>query len=92
MLTCFPGDVTAKKPEMELTSSSTVINLASSSLGSQGTLFDALKRLPGVQVKDDGTILLNGQSGATVMLNGKPTYLSKQSGYLPASHSGFFHR
>ena len=68
--------VTAKKPEMELTSSSTVINLASSSLGSQGTLFDALKRLPGVQVKDDGTILLNGQSGATVMLNGKPTYLS----------------
>lgn len=85
--------VTAKKPEMELTSSTTVVNLSSSIMGSQGTLFDALKRLPGVQVREDGSILLNGQTGATVMINGKLTYLTGTSlvGYLqaiPASSIG----
>ncbi|WP_078063384.1 outer membrane beta-barrel protein [Bacteroides ihuae] len=85
--------VTAQKPEMELTSSTTVVNLSSSVMGSQGTLFDALKRLPGVQVRQDGTILLNGQTGATVMINGKLTYLTGTSlvGYLqtiPASSIG----
>ncbi|MBP1613237.1 MAG: hypothetical protein H6Q13_685 [Bacteroidetes bacterium] len=85
--------VTAKKPEMELTSSTTVVNLSSSIMGSQGTLFDALKGLPGVQVREDGTILLNGQTGATVMINGKLTYLTGTSlvGYLqaiPASSIG----
>ena len=44
-------------------------------------------------VRDDGTILINGQTGATVMINGKPTYLSGSSlaGYLqtiPASSIG----
>ncbi len=85
--------VTTNKPQLEMSASTTVVNLASSIAGTQGTLFDALKRVPGVQLRDDGTILLNGQSGATVMINGKPSYLSGSSlaSYLqaiPASSVG----
>ncbi|MFA6769276.1 MAG: outer membrane beta-barrel family protein [Parabacteroides sp.] len=84
---------TAAKPQMELSASNIVVNLSSSILSSEGTLFDALKRIPGIMVRDDGTILINGQTGATVMINGKPTYLSGSSlaGYLqtiPASSIG----
>ncbi len=82
--------VTAEKPQMELTSSSIVMNISSSILASQGNLFDALKRVPGIQIREDGTILINGQTGATIVINGKKTYLSGNTltGYLqsiPAS-------
>lgn len=85
--------VTTNKPQVEMSTSTTVVNLNSSIAGTQGTLFDALKRVPGVQMREDGTLLLNGQVGATVMINGKPSYLSGASlvSYLqaiPASSVG----
>ena len=57
----------------------TVINLASSVLGSQGTIFDVLKNLPGIFIKEDGSISLYGQSGANVLINDKMTYLSGEN-------------
>lgn len=35
-----------------------------------------LRSLPGVMVNEDGAVILNGQSGIKVLINGKNTYLS----------------
>lgn len=45
---------------------------------SQGNVYDVLTSLPGVVIQNDGTIFLNGQNGANILMDGKPTYLSGQ--------------
>lgn len=68
--------VTGKQNMISMEAGKTTINLNSSILGAQGSLLDVLRTLPGVFVKEDGTIMLNGQDGATILLNGKKTYLT----------------
>jgi len=68
--------VTGKQNMISMEAGKTTINLNASILGAQGSLLDALRTLPGVFVKEDGTIMLNGQEGATILLNGKKTYLA----------------
>ena len=46
---------------------------------STGSLYDVLASLPGVVIDSNGNILLNGQSGATILMDGKPTYLSEMN-------------
>ena len=46
------------------------------SLKVRAVFYDVLASLPGVVIDSNGNILLNGQSGATILMDGKPTYLS----------------
>ena len=55
------------------------VNLASAITGSDGTMLDALKKIHGVLIQNDGTILLNGQPGANVMIDDKLTYLTGEN-------------
>lgn len=71
--------VLGKQQTVELEVGKTIINLASSVLGSQGNTLDAIKNIPGVFIKEDGSILLNGMEGANILINGKPTYLSGEN-------------
>ena len=71
--------IVGKKQAVELEAGKTIINLASAVLGSQGNTLDALKNIPGVFIKEDGSILLNGMEGANILINGKPTYLSGEN-------------
>jgi len=71
--------IDGKQNPMKFEAGKTTINLASSVFGSQGSVFDALKNLPGVFIKEDGTIIMDGQSGANVLINGKMTYLSDEN-------------
>jgi len=71
--------VVGKQKAVELEAGRTVINLSSSVMGSQGNTLDALKNLPGVFVKEDGTVMLNGQVGATILINGKQAFLSGEN-------------
>lgn len=71
--------VTAHKQHIELAAGKTTINLSSSIIGSEGNLIETLKNLPGVVLREDGTLLLNGQAGATVLIDGKETYLSGEN-------------
>jgi len=71
--------IVGKKQAVELETGKTIINLASAVLGSQGNTLDALKNIPGVLIKEDGSILLNGMEGANILINGKPTYLSGEN-------------
>lgn len=71
--------VTAQKLPIEMKAGKTVYNLSSTILGTQGNLYDALKQMPGVLIQSNGTILLDGQAGINVLINGKTTYLSGET-------------
>jgi iron complex outermembrane receptor protein len=68
--------ITAKKPFIELRPDMTVVNLEAGIANIGTTALEALEKLPGITVDKDGNISLKGRSGITVMLDGKPTYLS----------------
>lgn len=68
--------VSAQKPFIERKNGATVLNVESNLAASGGTALDVLKRAPGVQIDKDDNIILQGNQGATVMLDGKLTYLS----------------
>ena len=66
--------VTAKLPLVEISAGKTSYRMDASVTQSTGSLYDVLASLPGVVIDSNGNILLNGQSGATILMDGKPTY------------------
>ncbi|PVD49637.1 hypothetical protein DC498_24195 [Terrimonas sp.] len=68
--------VKGKKQVIEINKGKIVLNLQNSALTSGISVFDALKKLPGVTIGQDENILLRGTSGINVMIDGKMTYLS----------------
>lgn len=71
--------VTAQKVPVEMKVGKTVYNLSATISGTQGNLYDALRQMPGVQIQSNGNILLDGQGGINVLMNGKTTYLSGET-------------
>ncbi len=68
--------VTGKRSLMKMEPGTTTFHMDAMASGSQGNVLDALRSLPGVVVNEDGSVLLNGQPGIHVLVNGKSTYLS----------------
>ncbi len=54
----------------------TVVNIGQNITTEGATVWEALLKLPGVQVTPDGQITLNGKPGVNVLIDGKTTYLS----------------
>lgn len=71
-------NVVHRKPLVERQVDKTVLNIENSVLASGNTALEILQKAPGVTVDKDGNISLRGKSGVTVMLDGKPTYLSSE--------------
>lgn len=71
--------VIGRKSPFKTEPGKTVVNLSSALLSTDGNLLDALRKMPGVIIQNDGTIVLNGQSGANVLIDDKVTYLSGES-------------
>lgn len=71
--------VTGKRSPFKVEPGKTTVNLSSALLSADGNMLDALRRLPGVIVQNDGTIILNGKSGADVLIDDKVTYLSGEN-------------
>ena len=71
--------VTGKRPPVKIEPGKMTINLSSALLSTDGNILDALRRLPGVIVQNDGAIILNGKSGANVLIDDKVTYLSGEN-------------
>jgi len=69
-------DIVKQKPLVERQIDKTVINVENSTLAVGNTALDILEKSPGVSVDKDGNVSLRGKQGVTVMLDGKPTYLS----------------
>lgn len=68
--------VVAQKPFVERKEGATVLNVESSVAAAGSTVLDVLRRAPGIQIDNDDNILIKGNGGVTVMLDGKLTYLS----------------
>lgn len=79
MLLLSEVTVTGKRPSFKVEPGKTTINLSSALLSTDGNILDALRKLPGVIVQNDGTIILNGKSGANVLIDDKVTYLSGEN-------------
>ncbi|MDD2436102.1 MAG: TonB-dependent receptor [Massilibacteroides sp.] len=71
--------VTAEKKQIELEAGKTVVTISSSFAGAKSSAFDVLKNIPGVLVREDGSIYLYGQSGVNVLIDDKLTYMSGES-------------
>lgn len=71
--------VTGKRPPVKVEPGKAIINLSSALLSTDGNILDALRKLPGVIVQNNGTIILNGKSGANVLVDDKITYLSGEN-------------
>jgi outer membrane receptor protein involved in Fe transport len=56
----------------------TVVNIGQNITTEGSTVWEALRKLPGIQVTPDGQITLNGKPGVNVLIDGKTTYLSDE--------------
>ncbi|MBV8256095.1 MAG: outer membrane beta-barrel protein [Chitinophaga sp.] len=81
--------VTSQKPLIEEQIDRTVVHPSSMITVAGSNLMDILAKSPGVTVTAEGDISLNGK-GVTVLIDGKPTYLSAQdlAGYLRSIAAG----
>ncbi len=68
--------VTARKPFIEQKIDRTVINVEASITNAGATAYDVLEKSPGVTMDKDGNISLKGKQGITVMIDGRPSYIS----------------
>ncbi len=70
--------VVAKKPFIERKIDRTIVNVDAAISNAGTTALEVLEKSPGVTVDKDGNISLKGKAGVTIMLDGKPAYLSGQ--------------
>lgn len=70
--------VTAEKPFIERQIDKTVVNIENSIVATGSSVLEVMQKLPGVQVRQDGQINLNGKAGVNVYIDGKPTLLSAE--------------
>ncbi|WP_315814849.1 outer membrane beta-barrel family protein [Paraflavitalea speifideaquila] len=68
--------VTATKNTLQVENGRIVMNLANSALTSGASVFDLLKKMPGISVSQDDNISLRGTEGVNVLIDGKMNYLS----------------
>jgi outer membrane receptor protein involved in Fe transport len=68
--------VTAKRPLFEVKPDKTIVNVESAVSNVGATALEVLEKSPGVIVDRDGNISLKGKAGVTVMIDGKPSYLT----------------
>jgi hypothetical protein len=70
--------IVAKKPLLEMKGDKIVMNIESSPIASQGTALEALRRAPGVMVRQEKELALRGKSGVLVMIDDKITQMSQE--------------
>ncbi|MFM2326244.1 MAG: hypothetical protein RIR31_446, partial [Bacteroidota bacterium] len=70
--------VVAKKPFIERKIDRTIVNVDAAISNAGTTALEVLEKSPGVTVDKDGNVSLKGKQGVTIMLDGKPTYLTGQ--------------
>ena len=69
-------DITAMRPSIVQLPDRLVVNIQGTAMAAGNTAFNVLAKSPGIFVDPEGNIQLNGRGGATVMIDGRLTYLS----------------
>jgi iron complex outermembrane recepter protein len=70
--------VTSRKPFLEMKADKMVVNVDASPSNAGNTALEVLEKSPGVTVDKDGNISLKGKQGVTVLVDGRPTYMSSE--------------
>ncbi|OHT43471.1 TonB-dependent receptor [Flavobacterium tructae] len=73
-------NVVAEKSAVELKMDKKVFNVGKDILSKGGTANDILNNVPSVNVDIAGAVSLRGNSGVTVLINGKPSMLTANNG------------
>lgn len=68
--------VTAPKNNIQIENGRITMNVANNTLATGTSVFDLLKKMPGISVSQDDNISLRGTEGVNVMIDGKMNYLS----------------
>ncbi|MBA2250589.1 MAG: TonB-dependent receptor [Chitinophagaceae bacterium] len=68
--------INTNKPFIERKIDKTIVNVDALISNAGSTVMDVLEKSPGVSVDKDGNISLKGKQAVTIMLDGKPAYLS----------------
>lgn len=68
--------VTSKKPLIEQKPGKMIVNVDASPTNAGLNVLELLEKSPGVSVDNDGNISLKGKQGVTILIDGKPTYMS----------------
>ena len=68
--------ISAKKPLIEQKLDRMIVNVDASVTNVGSTALEVLEKSPGISVDKDGNIALKGKPNVTIMIDGKPTYLS----------------
>lgn len=68
--------VVAARPPVEIRADKTVVNVEASVTNVGATALEVLEKSPGITIDKDGNISLKGKQGVTIMIDGRPTYLS----------------
>ncbi len=71
--------VISRRPTIKRKLDKTVLNIENSSLASGSTAFEVLQMAPGVTVGNDDNIELFAKGSPLILIDGKPTYLSKEN-------------
>ncbi len=75
--------IQGKKPIVQQEPGKMIVNIENTASSAGLMAIDLLKRMPGVQVDNDGNISLKGKSEVLFMIDDKPSYLSaKQIGII----------
>ncbi|MBL7698644.1 MAG: outer membrane beta-barrel protein [Chitinophagaceae bacterium] len=82
--------VTARRPMMIHEIDKTVVDVKAMAGSASLNTVELLERIPGVNVNPSGEISLNGKSGVLVLINDRPTYMSRQDllAYLKSIPAG----
>lgn len=70
--------VSSRRPIVEMKADKMVLNVDASPSNAGSTALEVLEKAPGVTVDKDGNISLKGKQGITVLIDGRPTYLSNE--------------
>lgn len=70
--------VESQRPAVESKLDRMVVNVNATASNAGTNALEVLEKSPGVSVDREGNIFLKGRSGVTILIDGKPTYLSAQ--------------
>ncbi len=68
--------ITALRPTITQLADRMVVSVEGTAMAAGSNAYSVLAKAPGVFIDHEGNIQLNGRSGVTVMIDGRPSYLS----------------
>lgn len=72
------AEVVAQKPLIQKTTRGMVVNVESSPLLSGGSTKAALSKVPGIQIRQDGSLSLKGRDNVVIYMDGKRSYMNME--------------